>query len=169
MKLTDGERLIAFMLAEVMEALKLDREIDPSLIKALLGGDEWAIKRKYSGLFNNDVPEPGEVSETTNILWMWGIVEHSLSKLTGAEAEEARGWHWTSFGGFDANHDTHYGIAQTMINRLGEFEGFRDRALNSHSQSSLPRYRAMYAKFDGYVHSRRTSPLPFDALRDLCS
>ena len=75
MKLTDGERLIAVMLAEVMEALKLNREVDPALIKTLVcSGDDWAIKRKYSGIFNSGGPTAEEVSETTNILWMWGII-----------------------------------------------------------------------------------------------
>jgi uncharacterized protein YfbU (UPF0304 family) len=169
-KLSDGERLIVVMLAEVMEELNLNREIDPSLVKTLAyGGDEWAIRRKYSGLFPTEAPTPDEVTETTNILWMWGIVEHSISKLTGEDAAEAATWHWTSFGGFDANHDRHYGIAHTMISTLGEFESLKDRPLNSHSQSSLPRYRTMYEKFDRYVHSSRASPLPFEALRDLCA
>ncbi len=34
MKLTDGERLIVVMLAEVMEEMGLNREIDPALVKA---------------------------------------------------------------------------------------------------------------------------------------
>lgn len=169
MKITDGERLIAFMLAEVMEALKLDSEIDPSLIKALLGGDEWAIKRKYHGLFDTETRTPEEVTETTNLLWMWGIIEHSISKLTGEQADEAKGWHWTKFDGFDGNHDAHYGIAQTMIQRLGEFESFKDRGLNSHSQMTLPRYRSMFSKFEDYVHSGDASPLPFNALREVCT
>ena len=68
MKLSDGERLIVVMLAEVMEALKLNREVDPSLIKTLAcGGDEWAIKRKYSGLFPSAGPTADDVSETTDI------------------------------------------------------------------------------------------------------
>ncbi len=170
MNLTDGERLLAVMLAEMMEAMKLNNEIDPSLIKTLVcNGDDWAIKRKYSGIFASESPTDEQVTETTNILWMWGIVEHSLAELTGAQADEAKGWHWTSFGGFDGNNDDHYGIAHTMINELGEFQDFKDRGLNSHTQSSLPRYRAMYAKFDKYVNAGQASPLSFEALRDLCS
>ena len=170
MKLTDGERLIAVMLAEVMEALKLNRDVDPSLIKTLVcNGDDWAIKRKYHGIFGSDGPTPEEVSETTDILWMWGIVEDSIAKLTGADAEEAKGWHRIKFGGFDANHDPHYGIAHTMINELDEFSSFKNRALDSHSQASLKRYRTMYATFDEYVRSNQAAPLTFESLRELCS
>jgi uncharacterized protein YfbU (UPF0304 family) len=170
MKLSDGERLLAVMLAEVMEALKLDREVDPSLIKTLVcNGDDWAIKRKYPGIFSNERDTSEAVTETTNILWMWGIIEHSLSELTGSEAEEAKGWHWTKFNGFDGNNDQHYGIALTMINELGEFESFKGRGLNSHTQSSLPRYRSMYSTFEKHLHAGAANPLSMEALRDLCN
>jgi uncharacterized protein YfbU (UPF0304 family) len=171
MKLTDGERLIAIMLAEVMEALKLDREIDPTLVKSLVINDDgWAIKRKYAGIFASTPPADEIVKETGDILWMWGIIESSIAKLTGDQTEEAKGWHWNSFAGFDGNNDPHYGVARTMIEELGEFENSRKGSmLNSHSQTSLPHYREMWAKFDRYVHAGEASPLSFDALRDLCS
>lgn len=169
MRLTDGERLITVTLADIMESLKLDREVDPALIKTLAcGGDDWAIKRKYSGIFGNEAPASEVVTETTNILWMWGIVEHAIAQLSGAEATEAQGWHWGKFGGFDGNNDPHFGTAITLINVLGEFEEFKGRNLNSHSQATLPRYRTMYAKFDKYLHGNAGNPLPMVALRDLC-
>jgi len=168
MKMTDSERLIVVMLAEVMQEMKLNSEIDPALIQRLAyGGDDWAIKRKYTGLFNDQTPTKEQVSETTDILWMWGILEHSLAKLTGDEANEAKGWRMTQFQGFDGNNDDHYGIAHTLINELGEFEDFKNRALNSHSQASLPRYRAMYQKFDQYVKSGDAAPLSFDELKNI--
>jgi uncharacterized protein len=170
MRMSDGERLIAVMLAEVMEALKLNNEIDPTLVKTLvINNDGWALKRKYSGLFTSEAPADHVVSETTNILWMWGIIEHSIAKLTGAEAAEAKGWHWAKFDGFDGNNDDHYGVAHTMIEDLEEFQDFKGRNLNSHTRSSLPRYLAMYEKFERYLNAGKASPLNIDALRDLCS
>lgn len=171
MQMSNGERLIAVMLAEVMEALKLNQEIDPSLVKSLvINNDGWALRRKYSGMFDSESSSDEVVSETTNILWMWGIIESSIAKLTGAEAEEAKGWHWTAFNGFDANNDPHFGVARTMIEELGEFSTSRKGVnLNSHSQTSLPRYRRMVEKFDGYVKAGQAAPLSFDALRDLCN
>lgn len=170
MKFSDGERLILVMLAEVMEEMNLNREIDPSLVKTLVyNNDEWALKRKYSGLFSSEGLSDPEVKETGDILWMWRIIEHNIAELTGEEADEAKGWNFTKFTGFDGNHDRHHGIAHTMIQTLGESQDFKDRALDSHTQGSLPRYRAMYAKFDGYVKSGKASPLSFDALRDLCN
>ena len=170
MPMSDGERLIAIMLAELMEHLNLDQEINPTLVKSLLiNNDTWALKRKYSGIFSSESPSQDVVSETTNILWMWGIIESSLGKLTGDEAKEASRWHWTKFSGFDGNNDDHYGVAHTMIEELGEFQSFKERGLNSHTESSLPRYLHMYEKFDGYVKAGQAAPLSFDALRDLCN
>ncbi len=170
MKMSDGERLIIVMLAEVMEALKVNKEIDPTLVKSLvIDNAGWALKRKYPGIFNSEPTSDKVVSETTNILWMWGIIESSISKLSGAEAKEASGWHWAKFEGFDGNNDDHHGIAYTMVNELGEFESFKGRALNSHTQSSLPHYREMYEKFDRYIKDGKAAPLSFNALRELCS
>lgn len=171
MELTDGERLIAVMLAEVMEALKLDRELNPALVKSLvINNDMWALRRKYPGIFASEAPSDEIVEETTNILWMFGIIESSIARLTGAEAEEADKWHYNKWHGFDGNNDPHYGVARTMIEELGEFDQSRKGLnLNSHTQASLPRYRRMYGKFDGYVQAGQAAPLPFEALRDLCS
>lgn len=170
MNLSDGERLIVVMLAEVMKELKLNHEIDPELIlKLAYGGDDWAIGRKYSGLVNSQEPTDALVKETGDILWMWGIIEHSLTRLEDDEATQAGEWRNTQFGGFDGNNDRHYGVAHTMINELGEFGDFLGRGLNSHSQTSLPRYRTMYQKFDKYVQSNDAMPLSFEALREICN
>jgi len=171
MNLTDGERLIAVMLAEVMEALKLDRELDPALLKSLvINNDGWALRRKYSGIFEGKAPSDEVVKETTDILWMFGIIESSIDRLVGDEAEEAKGWHYNQWHGFDGNNDPHYGVARTMIEELGEFEQSRRGInLNSHTQTSLPHYRRMYDKFYGYVLAGQAAPLPFDALRNVCA
>lgn len=170
MKLTDGERLLAVMLADLMEGLKIESELDPSLIRTLVyNGDEWGIKRKYPGLFPESATSEAVVKETTDILWMWGIIEHRISNLTGADASEASGWLNRQFTGFDANNDEHYGVAHTLIERLDEFSDFKGRALNSHSQGSLPRYRTMYAKFDQYLSDTHGEPFTMDMLRDLCA
>jgi uncharacterized protein YfbU (UPF0304 family) len=171
MKFTDGERLIAVMLAEVMEALKLDQELDPTLVKSLvISNDGWALRRKYSGLFDSEAPSDEVVKETGDILWMFSIIEDSITRLSGAEAEEAKGWFNNKWNGFDGNNDDHYGVARTMIEELGEFSQSRQGVnLNSHTQSSLPQYRRMYETFEGYLKSSQASPLSFNALREICA
>lgn len=170
MKLSDGERLIVVMLAEVMQALKLNNEVDPSLVLTLASRRaDWAIQHKYQSLFAEGESTDPEVQETIDILWMWGIVEDSLSKLTGIEATEANSWPMTEFRGFDGNNDRHFGIASILINELNEFSQFKGRYLNSHSSGTLPRYREMYKKFYGYIETDQASPLSFEALRDICN
>lgn len=171
MKMSDGERLIAVMLSEIMEALKLNNEIDPKLVRSLVtDNDGWALQRKYPGIFGSEAPSDDVVKETGDILWMFGIIEHSIARLKGAEATEADGWHYKSWRGFDANNDPHYGVARTMIMELGDFEDSRKGVnLNSHSMTSLLQYRRMYEKFDGYVNASQASPLSFEALRDICA
>lgn len=171
MNMTNGERLIVVMLAEIMEAHNLNNEIDPALIKSLVcNNDGWAIRRKYSGIFESESPSNEVVRETTDILWMFGIIESSIANLTGEEAAEAQGWHNNQWHGFDGNNDPHYSVARTMIVELGEFEDSRQGVnLNSHTQTSLQTYRRMYEKFDGYVQAGQAAPLSFDALRDICA
>jgi hypothetical protein len=168
MKLSDGERLIVVMLAEVMEAMRLNHEIDPTLVKKLaIYHDDWAIAHKYHGIFDGEAPTDGEVKETHDILSMWSFIEYSIGQLEGEEAKEAAGFRNTQFSGFDGNNDPHYGIAQTMIQDLGLYSEFAGRGLNSHSRATLQRYRNMLPKYDKAMEGTHGEPLSIDVLRDL--
>lgn len=171
MKLSDGERLIVVMLAEMMETNKHHNwEINPALVKTFaINNDDWAIAHKYSGVFASQAPSDDVVKETGDLLWMWGIIEHSLDQLTGSDADHAKTFQWRKFSGFDGNNDDHYGVAHTLINDLEVYQDFKGRDLNSHSRGSLPRYRTMRARFDYYVNSDQAAPLKLEALRDLCA
>jgi len=48
-----------------------------------------------------------------------------------------------TFDGFDGNNDRHSGLASFLVQDMGRSEEFKGRPLNSHSQSSLPKYRNM--------------------------
>lgn len=170
MKLTDGERLIALMLAEIMDKVGANSEIDPNLLKQFLWNkDDWAIGRKYHWLFGESGDSESDVKETTNILWMWGIIESRIAELEGDEADAAKDWQTKSFRGFDANHNDHHGIAHTIINDLGEFDSFKDRNLDSHSQADLPRYRIMLAMFEEMLSKNDGNQLSFEQLEQLCN
>lgn len=171
MKLTDGERLIVVMLAEMMEGnKKREWEMDPALIKTLaINKDDWAIARKFPGIFDGESPSDDVVRETTDILWMWGIIEHALSTLKGTDATEAANLRWKRFAGFDANNDPHFGVAHTLINDLEQFQDFKGRDINSHTQATLPRYRTMRVKFERHLKEAHGEPLTLEALQDLCA
>src|ERR1700754_2352763 len=118
MPFSDGERLIAIMLADLMERVGASGETDPALIKRILiNKDDWALRFKYPGIFHDeDGPSDAEVSETTCILAMMSFIEYSVRELPAAERAEFENEDRLQFRGFDGNHDTHHSIAHTMIN-----------------------------------------------------
>ena len=108
MKLSDGEKLILFMLSEIYEKLKVDKEIDPKfIIKAIHSGHLWAIRRKYYGIYDGFGNNNEEiVKDVVAILVMWDVMEAAYERLSVAEKNELRrqtGLTEVRFGGFDAN------------------------------------------------------------------
>lgn len=170
MQLSEGERLILVMLADITKALGLNGSVDPDLVRRLVsGGDCWALKRLYPSIFSDPGPSDVVVAETGNILWMWHVIETSLDRLPRAQREQTERWTWTRFKGFDTSDEAHLRIASTMVNDLGELSRFRGRALHCSVPGSLSRYRAMYAQFTHHAQAEPSSVLSFDALHDLCS
>lgn len=170
MRLSDGERLIVVMLAEVMEALGATKELDPSLIKRLAWQkDDWAIETAYPNLFSSHEVSDAVVQETVDILMMWSFIEHSISELEGKEAEEAAHFKRTKFTGFDGNNDAHYGVAHTLINDLDRFTEFKKHPLNSHSSATIARYREMLVRFNKEMEGTFGDPFTFEQLRELCN
>jgi uncharacterized protein len=148
-KLTDGEKLIAIMLADIMEKIGADGEIDPSFVKtAIFGDDGWALKWKYSGLFHNDGPDDAVVSETGKIMTMCRVLENSIAQLSAEEREAIPAHQQTVFVGFDGNEEPHYGVATMLVQHLDRFGEWADRDLNSH-HATIEHYRAMFRAYDG--------------------
>lgn len=149
MKMSDGEKLIAIMLADLLEAQGVNGEIDPAFVKtAIFGGDLWAFKWQYSGLFEVEEAAPEAVKETSDILGMCSFVEYSIKELAPAELGQITELDRIVFEGFDGNHDEHYGVASMFISTMGRWSEFRDYPLNSHS-TVLPKYRRMLAVYNG--------------------
>jgi uncharacterized protein YfbU (UPF0304 family) len=165
LSMSPGEKLIAFMLADLMEHLKVRSEIEPAVVKRLLSGnDEWALANIYSGLLGEEKPRSEAViKETGAILDMFRGLDYALGRLT---AEEMAGLDLDrfKFEGFDGNNDPHYHIAHTMIDDLGWFDE-RKPLLNSHSRASLPRYRRMLSKYEAEVDKAGISSLTLDQLK----
>jgi uncharacterized protein len=152
-KLSDGEKLILLMLADMYKRLKLkDAEFDPDFISTTIHHDHlWGFNWQYNGIPFENTDQPPEVGETCDHLDMWYLIEEGYKKLSPADQKKVKDAYYKQepkFDGWDGNHDPHGGIAHYLIEQLKRFEHFKGRGLNSHSQTSLPHYKAMYRVSD---------------------
>jgi uncharacterized protein YfbU (UPF0304 family) len=153
MKLSDGEKLILMMLADMYKHLKIKNpEFNPDFITATISHDHlWGFNWQYSGIPFQREELPREVKETADILDMWRFLEHGYNDLPTAEkakVQKATGLKDVKFIGFDGNNENHYGIALYFVEHLKpSFEHFKGRDLNSH-MASIDRYRNMYRVFE---------------------
>jgi uncharacterized protein len=149
-KMSDGEKLIAIMLADLLQAQGVQGELNPEFVKeAICGNDLWALKWEYSGLFHDEGPDEETVRETADILTMCSFVEYSINQLAPEELEQIPEDDRQVFVGFDGNHDDHFGVAIMFIQKMKRWQEFADRGLNSHSMV-LPNYRRMYPVFKSF-------------------
>jgi len=151
MKLSDGEKLILMVLADMYKHLEIKGEFDPDFISTTIsGGHLWGLRWKYTHIPFEKSENPPEVSETVDILDMWSSLEESYGKLSPADNQkvekEANRTSVRLFG-FDANKEDHYFIARYLIEQLDRYPSFRGRDLNSPSPR-IDGYRRMYRVFE---------------------
>lgn len=165
-RLSDGERLIVFMLADIYKHLKIKNpEIDPDFItKAVVDGHDWALQSRYSGLFHSEVDSEEDVKETHEILTMFHVLQSSYERLSAADKKvDAAVPPFTGkdlyFKGFDGNHDAHHGIADFMVNELGLYDEQKRQAMNSHG-SVLEAYRRMFRVYETLLGNMGTQDGP---------
>jgi len=153
--LSDGEKLLLIMLADVYKHLKIkEREIDPEFISQVIwGGHYWAPKWEMQGLFHDHKDDPQDVSLVVDVLDMWDFIEGAYEKLSKNEKDqlekEAEPFGKNvKFIGFDGNNETsHMSIARFLIEKMDRFSRFKGRELNSH-MPSIGIYRRMLAVFE---------------------
>lgn len=153
MKLTEGERLIAVMLADIKEKLDARGEIDPDFVKsAIFGRHDWAFNWEYEHLCDPNNQNPPEVEEVTDTLETWRFLHNSYKELSPEDRDRVKEHVFIegdklTFPGFDGNHETeHYSIAVFMVEKLRRFTELNHRALNSHAPS-VDGYRRMNRAF----------------------
>ena len=157
-RLNDGEKLTLLMLCEIYDHLKVKGETDIELIRsAIHDGHLWGLEEKMTGVFHGSEPDPEIVSETTDILWMWDIIEDSFQRLAPEDQKKVtegvpKHLSDVKFGGFDGNNEgDHLSVAAFTIEKLGKFSRFKNRELNSHLPVTLEHYRSMYRAFEPLV------------------
>ena len=119
MNLSDGEKLVLMVLADMYKHLEIKGEFDPDFISTTIsGGHLWGFRWKYTHIPFEPSENPPEVSETVDILDMWSSLEESYGKLSPADNQkvekEANRTSVRLFG-FDANKEDHYFIARYLI------------------------------------------------------
>ncbi|WP_035654973.1 YfbU family protein [Bradyrhizobium sp. STM 3809] len=154
MDLSDGERLIILMLADVSKTLKLKGEMDPEFIANMIFNDTlWAIRWKYHGIPFSTDDDPPEVSQTCDILDLWMFLEDGYKQLSKADKERIKSeaapfGENVVFRGFDGNHEAKMlSVARVLIDDLGRWPQFRGRELNAHART-VDRYLRMCRAFE---------------------
>ncbi len=161
MKLSDGEKLTLFMLADIYEHLGLT-EVDPAFVRdSITDGHPWALKEKYHGIFHDDTPEE-TARQVASILGMWRVIEESYAQLdqTSKDRLAAEVEHFgknPKFPGFDGNAgDGFYSAAEFLVKGDFGWEHFRGRSLNSHGSGPTDgqlRMLEVYRERVGKLHS----------------
>ena len=165
-RLSDGEKMIISMLCDLFRRQNLkDGELDYEFINsALTGGHYWGLARKYYGIFHGHQDNIQIVSEVSNILDMWAILESVYERLTNEQKEQivaelGSAGKDVHFPGFDGNYEGEYlGIAGFFVDSLKLFQTFKNRDLNSHIPL-LDQYRKMLEVFEGIRSSLRYGEL----------
>jgi len=160
--LSVGERLILAMLADVAKATAPNGQTDPDFVmSAIYGGHYWAFDYEV-GLIHQHVDRREFVTEVVDTLDMWSFIEEAADRYAKADLEALP--RLPVFPGFDGNHETeHLGIARFFIEKMGRFERFKGRGLDSHSEVTA-RYRRMVAKFEPIRATLIGRPMTLDEL-----
>jgi len=167
-KLSDGEKLIIVMLADIMKEHEVESDIDPDFVTgAINDGQLWVLEAEYPGIFHGEDASPAVVKETGEIMSMCRVVEDAIAALDEGERETIGQMDRTVFVGFDANEEPHYGVAKAYIAKLNRFDEFSKRALNSH-MPTLDGYRRMVREYHCRIERARRG-LPLDDIKAILS
>jgi uncharacterized protein YfbU (UPF0304 family) len=175
-KLTNPEKLMLVMLAEIHDTVKVKDGIDTKLLKeAIYSNNTWALSWEMSGLLDGGQKEanPPEVDEVVDILDMWQFIEEAHEALgpkdrKKVETEAAPFGKRVRFSGFDGNHDSRlWSIASFLVDDMEKFSRFKGRDLNSHGSPPLDAYRRMLAIWDPIRATLDGKPMTADQIIQL--
>ena len=163
--LTESERLLMANQFKILAKLAPEQEED-YLQKAEIV--EAGYPDLYHELFSGLLEEtPSEVCEETHeILTMYRAINNVISQLTD-EQKEALNLRAIEFDGFDANHDKHYYFMKFMLEKMdGMYEEYQGMYLNSHTATSLPRYKRIHEAYRNIIENNGY-PLRIEHLPEL--
>lgn len=153
-QISDGEKLILFMLCDMYSKTVKNGEMEPEFIKsAIFGGHYWGLNWKLTGLLHDHRASNRALGEVVDILDMWSFIEEAYEKFDQSQRErikkEAEPFgEYVEFRGFDGNNEAeHLSITRFMIEDMGRFTRFSKRDLNSH-HPILGRHLRMFNVFE---------------------
>jgi uncharacterized protein YfbU (UPF0304 family) len=166
--LTDGERLITAMVADIATHLKVKGETDVGFVqKALYGGHNWALGWEMPGLFHSHVDSPVRVTFVVDVLDMWSFLEEAMARMSAKEKKriemEAEPFgKFVEYRGFDGNNESEYlNIAAFLIDEMDRFAIFKGRGRTNSHMPTVETYRRMLDVFEPTrktVVGRRLTP-----------
>jgi uncharacterized protein len=150
---TDGEKLIMAMLSDLHLHMKIKGEIDTKFVMdALVGGHYWAPKLTMTGLFHEHSDKESDLDFVFDVLDLWSFIEQGFARLSKADKKRVADQveifgEDPKFHGFDGNNESDLmSIAQFLIQKMGRFQTFAKRDLNSHCEKAYA-YRSMVRAF----------------------
>lgn len=146
------------ILALLDEDNRASHEVNAQILE---DGHAGLYSHVFAHLSDSSSAEVG--AETHNILTMFRAIENGAAALPAHEREQLDMDELT-FSGFDGNNDDHFSFATFIIEKMGLYQELRAADLNSHSSSSLPKYRGMLAVFNARSAGRT---LTFEQLQQL--
>jgi hypothetical protein len=156
MAFSNEQKLIITLLTDIHAALGIKNSVDPIFVQRMVqGGDDWALKWAYDGLFEG-VQNPPEVEFVVQVLTMWEAIEYRYLGLDGDEREQLEQLspvfgREPSFRGFDGNNEAELrSIVHILVDDLKRWQHFAGRDTNSHVQSS-DGYRRMLEVYDRII------------------
>jgi uncharacterized protein len=175
-KLTNPEKLMLMMLAEIHDTVKVKDGIDTKLLKeAIYSHNTWALSWEMPGIITGDPKEknPPEVDEVVDILEMWDFIEEAHEALgpkdrKRVETEAAPFGAHVKFSGFDGNHEGRLmSVASFLVEDLRKFSRFKGRDMNSHGSPPVDSYRRMLAVWEPLRATLDGNPLTADQVIQL--
>lgn len=133
-----AETLILLMLCEIHQALKINNDIDSSIIEsAIVTGNFWAIEESIPSFPPDDISEQ-KVELVCDILDMYKRLQWSFVRLPDEVKEQhptdfiSNIQKSTVFPGFDGNNEGEYLSILRMMAKLEMHEGTYTLPCNSH-------------------------------------
>ena len=162
-KLTFTERLILANQFKILSIIDEDNSEGHKYSEDIVThGYEGFYDELYTGIYD---PIPAEIcTETSDILDMYRGIETGIASL---KEEEKKGLDLEKieFKGFDANNDRHYGFMKFLVDRGGRYDEYKGKYINSHTMSSIDKYRRMFNVFKTFGEFRHR--MTADHLRKL--